>query len=59
MKAYGVKIQDHAMDCTATGKYGSSKLLRHCSCGKSHGKRTKDSKARKAKMRQLDSLHLD
>ncbi len=54
MKAYGVKLQDLPRDCTGTGKYGSDHLVDKCTCGKSHGKRTKDHKSRKAKMRQFD-----
>jgi len=51
MKAYGVKLRDLPRDCTGTGKYGSSKLVDRCACGKKHGKRSKDHKSRKAKER--------
>ncbi|MFW6243214.1 MAG: hypothetical protein ACOC2W_03550 [bacterium] len=51
MKAYGITIKDLPRDCTGTGKYGSDKLLDKCVCGKNHGKKTKDHKSRKAKMR--------
>lgn len=53
MKAYGVKRQDHARDCTAIGKFGSKKLLSNCSCGKSEARPACDNKSRKAKERQL------
>ena len=53
MKAYGVRLKDLPRDCTGTGKYGSSKIVGTCSCGKCEGKRTKDHKSRKAKMRRF------
>ena len=51
MKGYGIKIDDLPVDCTSTGKYGTSKLTDRCACGKKHGKKTKDHKCRKAKER--------
>ena len=54
MKAYGVTLKDLPRDCTGTGKFGSSKLVDRCSCGKRHGVRSSDFKSRKAKMRNID-----
>ena len=51
MKAYGVKLKDLPRDCTDTGKYGSDHLIDKCSCGKRHGRKSKDIKSRKAKER--------
>ena len=51
MRAYGVKLRDLPRDCTGTGKYGSSKPVNRCACGKKNGKRSKDIKSRKAKER--------
>lgn len=54
MKAYGVKIKDISRDCTGTSKYGTSKLLERCSCGKTRCNMTKTkSKSRKAKERNF------
>lgn len=52
MKAYGVTIQDLGRDCTAVAKYGSSKLVTKCSCGKRKCVRGRDRRQRKAKMRR-------
>lgn len=54
MKAYGVKKGDSPKDCTAKGKYGSTKLPNPCSCGAKHGKKSKDHKSRKAKERKKE-----
>lgn len=51
MKPYGIKKQDSPKDCTSTGKYGSDKLPNPCSCGAKNGKKSKDHKSRKAKIR--------
>ena len=51
MKAYGVTIQDLGRDCTAVAKYGSSKLVSKCACGKRKCVRGKDRRQRKAKAR--------
>jgi hypothetical protein len=51
VKAYGVKKGDSPKDCTAKGKYGSTKLPNPCACGAKHGKKSKDHKSRKAKER--------
>lgn len=53
MKPYGVKKQDLPKSCSSTGKYGSCKLPNACACGTKNGKRSKDHKGRKAKVRNL------
>lgn len=53
MKAYGVKIKDLARDCTGTAKFGTTKLLDKCACGKDHCRPSKDYRNRKRMMRQL------
>lgn len=53
MKPYGVKKQDLPKSCSSTGKYGSCKLPNACACGTKNGKRSKDNKGRKAKIRTL------
>jgi len=51
MRGYGLTLSDYPRDCTGTGKFGTSKLLNKCACGKTHGKKTSDHKSRKAKER--------
>lgn len=54
MKAYGVDLKDLGRDCTSTGKYGSSKLVNKCSCGKTecYTSVARKSKTRKKKARR-------
>jgi len=53
MKAYGVQKGDSPFDCTDKGKFGSTELSNPCACGRKHGKKSKDHKSRKAKVRNL------